>query len=439
MQPYDAPIRKGRSCAPRHVSATAAAAEVRSGDTIVIGGVCSEPQAFLAALVARARELEDVTIIHQRVLGEMAYVRPEMRRHFLHKAVFLGPAAREAVEQGRAEFVPINLSDVDEELLSGQLKPDVTVLQCTPPDASGRCNLGAYVGFLHSALDARLVIAECNDQVPFTYGETRIHTAAFDLITHNSYPLHTLPQSDPAGEIEAAIALQVAPFIRDGSAVQIGHGAMPDAILGRLTGRNDLGIHSELLTDSMVELMRLGVVTNAAKAIDRGKSVASFLNGTENMFRFVDGNPSVELHPSRYVNSPEVIGRNPGVVAVNSAIEVDLLGQVNAESFGSRVFSGPGGQLDFAHGARLSRGGRYVVALPATAKAGKVSRIVPSLSAGATVTVPRTLVDVVATEHGVAELRGRTIRERAEALLAIAAPQFREEIRAAAVRMGILH
>lgn len=424
---------------PREVSAAIAARSVRSGDTVVIGGVCSEPQAFLDGLVARAHELENVTIVHQRVLGPMAYVRPEMRRHFLHKAVFLGPAAREAVHQGRAEFVPINLSDVDEELLSGQLKPDVTVLQCTPPDDTGHCNLGAYVGFLHSALNARVVIAECNERVPYTYGTTSIHIEAFDLITRESYPLFTLPATESAGLIEDAIAAHVAPLVRDGATVQIGAGAMPDAILGRLTDRNDLGIHSELLTDSMVGLMRLGVVTNAAKVLDRGKSVASFLNGTENMFRFVHRNPAVELHPSSYVNAPQVIGRNPRVAAINGAIEVDLFGQINAESIGARVFSGSGGQLDFASGARLSKEGRYIVALPAAAKNGAISRIVPTLSAGATVTVPRTLADVVATEHGIAELRGRTIRQRAEALIAIAAPQFREEIRAVAVRMGILH
>lgn len=424
---------------PRDVSAAGAAKSVRSGDTVVIGGVCSEPQAFLDALVARAHELENVTIVHQRVLGPMTYVRPEMRRHFLHKAVFLGPAAREAVDQGRAEFVPINLSDVDEELLRGQLKPAVTVMQCTPPDETGHCNLGAYVGFLHSALDARVVIAECNDQVPYTYGDTLINSESFDLITRQSYPLYTLPVTESAGEIEDAIAAHVAPLIRDGSTVQIGAGAMPDAILARLTDRNDLGIHSELLTDSMVELMRAGVVTNAVKVLDRGKSVASFLNGTQSMFRFVDRNLAVELHPSSYINAPRVIGQNPRVVAINGAIEVDLLGQINAESIGGRIFSGSGGQLDFASGARLSREGRYIVALPATAKNGLVSRIAPMLSAGAAVTVPRTLADVVATEHGIAELRGRTIRQRAEALLAIAAPEFREELRAAALRMGILH
>lgn len=424
---------------PRTASTLEAARAVRSGDTIVIGGVCAEPQAFLAALVSRAQELEDVTIVHQRVLGPMIYVQPEMRSHFVHKAVFLGPAAREAVESGRAEFVPVNLSDVDEELISGQLRPDVTVLQCTPPDTAGLCNLGAYVGFLHSALDARVVVAECNDQVPFTFGETRIRVDAFDLITHTSYPLYTLPRADSFGEIESAIAAHVAPLIRDGATLQVGHGAMPDAILGRLTDRNDLGIHSELLTDSMIDLMRLGVVTNSAKTVNRGTSVASFLNGTANMFRFVNRNPSVELHRSSYVNSPRVIGQNQRVVAINSAIEIDLLGQINAESFGSRVFSGSGGQLDFANGARLSREGRYVVALPATAKGGTVSRIVPTLSVGATVTVPRTLADVVATEHGIAELRGRTVRERAQALIAIAAPQFRNDIRAAALRLRILH
>lgn len=422
-----------------HVSASAAAQAVRSGDTIFIGGVCSEPQAFLAALVSRAEELENVTIIHQRVLGSMEYARDGMQAHFRHKGVFLGPAAREAVANGRADFVPINLSDVEAELLTGQLRPDVTVLQCSPPDAMGRCNLGAYVGFVHAALHARLVIGEFNDQVPHTHGETILPVGAFDLVTLNSYPLNTLPPSESADDIEAAIAAHVAPLVRDGCTVQIGHGAMPGAILGRLKDRNDLGIHSELVTDSMVELMRLGVVNNTVKTIHRGKSVASFLNGTTKMFQFVDRNPDVELYPTSYVNSPQVIGQNPRVVAINAAIEVDVLGQVNAESIGSRVFSGPGGQLDFARGARLSKEGRSIVALQATAKGGRISRIVSALASGSAVTVPRTLVDVVATEYGIAELRGRTVRERAEALIAIAAPQFRSEIRAEAVRAGVLH
>jgi 4-hydroxybutyrate CoA-transferase len=421
--------------ARKRVSAADALACVKSGDRVVIGHACGEPLALVDALVARAGDLRDVEINHMVAMGKGEYCRPECAESFFHKSLFVGASTREAVRDGRGDYVPVFFSEIPKLFTEGYLSPDVVLMQVSPPDKHGFCSFGISVDYTKPAAQvAKTVVAQVNLNMPRTHGDSFIHVSKLDLIVEADTPIIEL--SPPAiGEVEQAIGQNIAGLVEDGSCLQLGIGAIPDAVLLFLHEKNDLGIHSEMFSDGVVELYEQGVVTNRCKSVHPDKMVATFLMGTRRLYDFVDDNPIVNMFPVNYVNDPVVIGQNDRVVAINSALEVDLQGQVAADSMGPMQFTGIGGQVDFMRGAARSRGGKAIIALPATAKKGTVSRIVPCLATGAAVTTMRADVDYVVTEYGVAHLRGKGLRERARVLVDIAHPDFRDQIREEAARL----
>jgi 4-hydroxybutyrate CoA-transferase len=412
----------------RIVSPTDALAMVSSGDRVVVGHATGEPQALIEALVARAGELRDVEIVHMVAMGPAKYAQAGMEASFRHNGFFLGGTTRKAIEEGRGDFTPCFFSEVPRLFRQGILPVDVALIQVTPPDGDGFCSYGVSADYTVAAAEtARIVIAQVNPLMPRT-GGARIPLSALSRIVVQEQPVIELP-SPKIGEIERRIGENVASLIPDGATLQLGIGAIPDAVLLFLDGKRDLGIHSEMFSDGVVHLARQGVITNRRKTINPGKFIATFLMGSRKLYDFVDNNPDVELHPVDYVNDPCVIGAHDAMISINSALQVDLMGQVNAEMIGSRQFSGIGGQVDFVRGASRSKGGRSIIAMPSTAAGGKVSRIALELDRGAAVTTSRTDVHYVVTEYGIADLRGKTLRQRADALIAIAHPDFRGGLR----------
>ena len=405
---------------------------VHSGQRVYIGGGCGVPTLLLHALVARAPVLRDVEIIHMLTAGADPTTAPEYQAAFRHNALFVGANVRAAVHEGRADFTPIFLSEIPRLFRSGQLPLDVALIQVSPPDLHGFCSLGVEVGCtLPAAQNASTVIAEMNVQMPRTLGDSFIHVSQISACVESNRPLFEVPQAsaDPAAE---QIGRHIAEIIPDGATLQLGIGAIPNAVLGSLSHKRHLGIHSELFSDGIIDLIESGVIDCAAKTRHRGKLVAGFLLGTRRLFDWVHNNPMVELHPTDYVNDPFVIAQHVNMVAINSALQVDLSGQVCADSIGTQIYSGAGGQVDFFRGAARSEGGLPIVALPSTAKHGMISRIVPTLDLGAGVVTSRYDVHFVATEYGMAQLHGRTVAQRARALIAIAHPDFRDNLVAAA-------
>lgn len=416
--------------AERTVSADEAVQRIRSGDRVFVHGAAAVPQRLLAALMQRAPELQGVEIVHLHTEGPAPYVAPEMEGHFRHRALFIGANVRRAVQEGRADYVPVFLSDIPALFASGQLPIDVALLNVSEPDAHGFCSFGTSVDCVKAAAEtARTVIAQLNPQMPRTLGDSFIHVNDIDLAVRVSEPLYEI-EPEPPTDVERKIGEHVAELIEDGSTLQIGIGGVPNAVLAALRDKRDLGIHSEMFSDGVLDLVEAGVITGAAKTIHRGKIVAAFVLGTSRLYRWVHDNPMVEMHPVEYTNDTDVIRRNYKMVAINSALQVDITGQVCAESLGTRLFSGVGGQMDFIRGAAQSPGGKPIIALPSTAKDGTISRIVPVLPEGAGVTTTRAHVHYIVTEYGVASLHGKSIRERAEELIAIAHPDFRDELRA---------
>ena len=415
-------------------TAAEAVQAVGSGDRIFLTGNCSVPQRLLAALVDRAPELKDVEIAHALTIGSSDYVAPEMEGHIRVNSLFIGPNVRKAVQEGRADFTPVLLSEFPLLFSSGALPLDVAFVHLSPPDEHGFCSYGIETGLTKSpAESARIIIAEVNPNMPRCLGDSFIHIGRLDYVVPVDYPLLELPMAEgESAELHTTIAEHIAELIPDGATMQMGIGAIPDAVLQFLFHKKDLGIHTELFSDSVIELVEAGVVTNARKTLHPGKIVAGFMLGTKRLYDWAHDNPMIELHRTEYVNDPFVIARNYRQVAVNSAIEVDLTGQVCADSIGPRLYSGVGGQLDFVYGASRSEGGVPVIALPSTAKGDEISRIVPTLKPGAGVVTTRNHVHYVVTEHGVADLYGKTIRQRALALIGVAHPKFREELTAAA-------
>jgi len=407
------------------VSADEAVAQIRSGQRVFLHGACATPSILLDALVARAPELRDVTIIHLHAEGPGPHLAPEMAGHFRHLALFIGANARQAVNEGRAEYVPSFLSDIPQLFARGELPLDVALVNCTPPDRHGFCSLGTSVDTALAAVRAaRTVIAQLNRAMPRTLGAGAVHASQIDLGVEVDVPPYQLPV--PAiGDVERRIGERVAELIPDGATLQMGIGAIPAAVALALTDHRDLGIHTEMFTEVVVDLVERGVVTGARKELDPGKIVAAFLMGTRRLYDFVDDNPMVEMRPADYTNDTAVIRRFDRMCAVNSAIEVDLTGQVCADSIGHRLYSGVGGQMDFIRGASLAAQGRAIIALPSTARGGTASRLVTALQPGAGVVTTRAHVQTVVTEWGTAELRGRSTRERARALIDIADPEFR--------------
>jgi acyl-CoA hydrolase len=420
------------------VSPQEAVAGIRTGDQLYLQCAAATPSVLLDALVARAPELRDVSVVHLHCEGPGPHLAPEMAGHFRHRALFIGPNARAAVQEGRADFVPVFLSDVPRLFTSGMLPLDFVFANATPPDAHGFCSLGTSVEAMHAAIRAaKTVVVQFNSGMPRTLGDSFIHTSEIDL----AIECHTPPYEHRLGgigPIEREIGEYVADLIPDGATIQMGIGAIPAAVGAALHGKKDLGVHTEMMTDTVVDLVEAGVVTGARKERNRGKIVATFMMGTQRLYDFVHDNPMVEMRPTDFTNDTHVIRSFSRMAAINSAIEIDLTGQIVADSIGHRMYSGVGGQMDFVRGASLAAEGRAIIALPATAADGTRSRIVPSLQEGAGVVTTRAHARTVVTEHGVAELWGRSLRERASALIAIAAPEFRDQLRAEAARLRVV-
>ncbi len=413
-------------------TAEQAVLRINSNMRVFLSGNCSVPQKVLEALTARAPQLSNVEIAQVLTVGPADYVAPEMEGHLRVNTLFISENVRAAVNDGRADFTPCFLSEISDLFRSGRLPLDVALIQVTPPDDHGFCSFGVEVGVTKPAAQAaKLIIAELNPRMPRTLGDSFIHISKLNVIVPVDYPLPEVHMAS-TDEVTERIADHVASLIPDGATLQTGIGAIPDAVLKRLKDRQDLGIHTELFSDGIIDLVNLGVVNGEKKTLHPGKIVAGFLLGTQRLYNFVNDNPIVELHPSDYVNDPFIIAQNDLMVAINSAIEVDLTGQVCADSIGPRFYSGVGGQVDFIYGASRSKGGIPIIALPSklTKKDGTgMSKIVSMLKPGAGVTTSRNHIHYVVTEHGVADLYGKTIAGRAEALIAIAAPEFREELR----------
>src|SRR5579871_862008 len=401
---------------------------VQSGMRVYIQPGCAEPETLVEALMQRGPHVQDVEIVHMMTMGSAPYVAPEMAGHFRHNAVFIGANVREAINEGRADYTPVYLSEIEELFESGAMPLDVALIQVSPPDSHGFCSFGVGVDTtLTAARLARYVVAQVNDQMPRTYGDSFIHVDDIDAFVESSRPLCAMKKPEIT-EMQAAIAKNVAGLIEDGAVLQTGIGGIPDAVLPLLMDRKDLGVHSELVSDGVIPLIDAGVLTGARKNFKPRKIILGFALGTKRLFDYVDNNPIFEFHPTAYTNHPVSIGRNDNMVAINSALQVDLTGQVCSDSLGNRFYSGIGGQVDFLRGASYSKGGKAIIAVSSTAKEGTVSRIVPMLSPGAGVVTSRGLVRYVVTEHGVAYLHGKSIRERAKALIEIADPKFREEL-----------
>lgn len=408
---------------------TQAVQQIKSGQRVVVAHACGEPSIILDALVANAAQYENVEIIHMVAMGKAAYCQPQYDKNFHHNAFFLGGSTRAAAAEGRVDFTPVYFSEIPS-LLREDLRPNVTLLQCSPPDAHGYVSLGVSVDYTKTAAEASdLVIAQVNQNMPRTLGDSFLHVTQIGCLVEADTPVIELAPPK-IGDVERAIGENVASLVRDGDTLQLGIGAIPDAVLLFLKEKNDLGIHTEMFSDGVVELVEAGVITNKAKTLHRGQSVATFLMGTRRLYDYVNNNPAVAMYPVDYVNDPYVIGQNDNLVSINSCVQVDIMGQVVSTSAGLRQISGVGGQVDFVRGANLSKGGRAIMAMPSTTGKGKISKIVPFLDQGSAVTTTRNEVNYVITEYGIAKLKGKSLRQRAEALIRIAHPDFRDELTA---------
>ena len=419
-----------RTYESRVTTADEAVKAIKSGDRIFLTGNCSVPRKLMAALVACAPALESVEICHALTIGSSDYVAPEMEGHIRANSLFIGPNVRKAVQEGRADFTPVLLSEFTLLFKNNILPLDVAFVHLSPPDEHGFCSYGIETGLTKSPAEAAsIIIAEVNENMPRCLGDSFIHVSRLDHIVPVDYPLLELPMAEGGlSDVHVKIGEHIAELIPDGATMQMGIGAIPDAVLNFLGDKRDLGIHTELFSDSVIDMVEAGVITNARKTLHPGKITAGFMLGTKRLYAWVDDNPLIDLHRTEYVNDPFVIAQNHRQVAINSAIEVDLTGQVCADSIGPKLYSGVGGQIDYIYGASLSDGGVPIIALPATAKGGSLSRIVPMLKQGAGVVTSRYHVHYVVTEYGVADLYGKTIRQRAQALINVAAPQFRDEL-----------
>lgn len=411
---------------------------IRRGHRIFIGSGCGEPQHLVRALEAEMPYLADLEILHILSIGHAHYTDASFYDKCRLKSFFVAAASREAVSEGRADYTPINLGDVPELFRSGAMPLDVALIQVTPPDKHGFCSYGVAVDIVRAATEtAKLVIAQVNPQMPRTLGETYIHVRDIDVIVEHEEPLLEVPQARMT-PIAEQIGRNVAKLVEDGSTIRVGIGSIPNAVLYALEEKRDLGVHADMLTDAYLHLINKGVITNAQKTLHPGRIVTSFCLGTRKLFDFVHNNPMVAFHPVEYTNNYLVISANDKMVSINSALEVDLTGQVCADSVGYEIYSGVGGAIDFLRGARHSRKGKAIVILPSRTFDGSRSRIVPMLTEGGGVVTTRGGVQYVVTEYGTAQLHGKSIRERALALIGIAHPDFREELMRAAQQLKYL-
>ncbi|RYG36946.1 acetyl-CoA hydrolase/transferase family protein [bacterium] len=422
--------------APHFVTPAEALQSVRSQDRVFVHSVAAAPRLLIEALVARAPELRGVEVVHMHTEGAAPYVGPEFADSFHHDAIFVGPNVRAAVNEGRADYVPVFLSEVPGMFRKGHMPIDVALIQVSPPDRHGFCSLGTSIDISLAAVQsASIVIAQINPNMPRTHGDGHIHVSNFQALVQGDDPLPEHRMHAPT-EVEQAIAQNVAGLVEDGATLQMGIGGIPNAVLAALNGHRRLGVHTEMFSDGLIDLIESGAVTNEDKTKHRHRTVASFLNGTRRLYDFVDDNPSVFMLDIAYVNDTSVIRKLPKMTAINSALEVDLTGQIAADSIGHRQYSGIGGQMDFMRGASLSEGGKPIIALPSVTNKGR-SRIVSMLQPGAGVVTTRGHAQYIVTEYGIAYLYGKNLRERARALIAIAHPDHREALEREAKDRGL--
>jgi 4-hydroxybutyrate CoA-transferase len=419
-------------------SAADAVGLIESGDCVYYGGNAAIPQTLVRALAARRDELHDVQLNHVLLVGDDPLSAPGMEGHFRHNSLFVGPADRQAVNDGRADYVPIFLHMIPR-LFRDKIVPlDVTMVQVSPPDEHGFMSLGVEtLASVAACQAAKTVVVQVNEKMPRVLGDCFLHVNRVSAIVEHTEPLPLL-RAQPATEVEKTIARNVIGLLQPGATVQMGIGGIPDSVYEAMEGNLELGIHTEMMSDGAMRAIERGVVTGTRKTLHPGKVVITFALGSDQLYAFLDNNPLIEAHPVNYVNDPEIVSRNDNMIAVNSAIEVDLTGQVCSDSIGSYIYSGFGGQVDFIRGAARSRGGRPVIALPSSAKGGLMSRIVPYLKEGAGVVTSRADVHYVVTEHGVANLFGKNLRERVEALVLIADPRFQDDLLRAAKERKLL-
>ncbi|MDJ0766236.1 MAG: GNAT family N-acetyltransferase [Myxococcota bacterium] len=409
-------------------TAAAAVAHVRPGQRVFVGTGCGQPQELVRALTARSDELTDTEIVHLLTEGDAPYAHKTLARHFRVNSFFISQNVRDVIQEGLGGYTPIFLSDIPALFNSGRLPLDVALIQVSPPDKDGMCSLGISVDIVKSAAEnARLVIAQVNPQMPRTLGDSFINIYDIDCLVPVDVPLLEVKPTD-LDEVTRQIGQYVAALVDNGSTIELGIGRIPQAVLEFLRGKKELGIHTEMFTDRMIPLIESGTITGAQKTLDRGKVVASFCLGTRTLYEYINDNPTFSFHPTEYVNDPMIISRQRKQVAINNALEVDLTGQVCADSLGTKFYSGIGGQVDFNRGAARSPGGKAIIALPATARNKSISRIVSQLSPGAGVVTTRGDVHYVVTEYGVAYLHGKSVQERALALISIAHPDFRADL-----------
>jgi len=412
----------------KRCSADEAVVHIHNGHTVYIQPGCAEPEQLVRAMVRRGPQLRDVKVIHLLTAGNADYVKPEMAGHFRHVAFFAGANVRSALNEGRADFIPIFLGEIEALFANGSVPVDIALIHVSPPDDHGFCSYGVGVDTTKTAAEhAGLVIAQVNPKMPRSLGDSFIHLNKIDHLVEVEDDILEHPQGQ-ISDVAKKIGSNIADLIEDGATLQLGIGEIPDAVLHYLGSKKDLGIHTEMVSDGVVNLIENGVINNEKKTLHPGKVIVGFVLGTRKLYDFIDNNPIFEFHPSSYTNDPFIISRNDKQVAINSALEVDLTGQVCADSIGYNFYSGIGGQVDFIRGAARSKGGKPIIALPSTAKNDSLSRIVPHLKEGAGVVTSRGDVHYVVTEYGVAYLHGKTIQERCRALIKIAHPKFRDEL-----------
>jgi 4-hydroxybutyrate CoA-transferase len=401
---------------------------IKSGDTVILHHAAAEPIYLVEKMAENYKNYKDVEVYQMVELGPASYAKPEMKGHFRFNAPFLGGTTRGSVAEGYGDFTPCFFYQCPE-LIKTKLGPDVALINVSPPDKNGYCNYGVSCDYSKPTAEAaKLVIAQVNKYVPRILGDNFIHVSDIDIIVEHDAPIVEIPLPK-IGEIERAIGQNCASLINDGDTLQLGIGAIPDAVLLFLKDKKDLGIHSEMISDGVVELVEAGVITCKRKNVNKGKMIVGFLMGSKRLYDFVDNNPMVLMNPITYVNDPRVIGENDNLISINSALQVDLYGQICAESMGTTQFTGVGGQVDFVRGAAFSKGGKSIIAFASTAKNDTISKVVPFLTAGSPVTTSRMDIDYVVTEHGIAKLKFNTLRERARQLINIAHPNFREDLK----------
>lgn len=406
-----------------------AVTHIKSGQRVVLGSACGTPEDLIDAMLERSDDLSDVELVAMVSTGKSAYAQPQYAKSFRHNSFFVAPSTRKAIDEDRADYTPCFFVEFPKIMLDGTLPMDVAMITVSEPDKVGNVSLGISVCYdMAAAKAAKKVIAEVNPNMPRTLGDSFMHVSEIDHFVPTNRPIVTAPRPKIT-EVESKIGANCATLIKDGDCLQLGYGALPDAVLGFLEEKKDLGIHSEMISDGVMHMVEKGIITCRRKNFKPNKIVHTFAIGTEEFYKWIDYNTMIDIHPVEYINDPNIIGRNDNMVSINSAICIDLLGQAASDMIGGNQYAGIGGQVDFIRGCRLSKGGRSILALAAASADGKISRIVPTLAPGQAVTTSRQDIDYVVTDYGVAHLRAKTVKERAKALIEVAAPQFRDHLR----------